>query len=158
MAMMDEELSGTAAEVFKHFDRREAATERALQLREWILTVLRWDGLLPVAVIAIPNLAQLIFPNWQFVIALFGVFTPVVALTVRFVIGWNRMRRGQAYVWQLIVFTAAISALFLFEAFILNDQVGGGPKIAEPTLLLNMFLFYLTMMAIALFPFRVFRK
>jgi uncharacterized membrane protein len=116
--------------------------------------VVCWDGLLPIAVLAIPNLVALLFPNCQNLIAAFAVFTPVIALSVRFVVGWKRMRSGKSYVWQTIVFTIAISALFLFEAFVLNDQLGGGPKIADPTVLLVMFLSYLSIMAIALFPFR----
>ena len=64
------------------------------------------------------------------------------------------MRSGRAYAWQLMVFTIGISALFLFEEFILNDQIGQGPKIADPPTLLVMFGVYLTMMAVALFPFR----
>ena len=152
--MTDDELEVASSEVFKHFERSVVSSERILCLREWALSVVCWDGLLPIAVLAIPNLVALLLPNWQGVIASFAVFVPVVALSVRFVVGFNRMRSGKSYVWQTVVFTLAISALFLFEAFILNDQIGGGPKIADPTVLLVMFLSYLTMMAIALFPFR----
>jgi hypothetical protein len=154
MVMTDEELTAANKEEFKQFERSEAATERTLRLRDWLLSVLCWDGLLPIAVLTIPNLVAFLFPGWQFGIVMLGVFGPVIALCVRFVVGWKRMRSGQSYVWQLVVFTLAISALFLFEAFLLNDQIGGGPKIADPTVLLVMFLSYLTMMALALFPFR----
>jgi hypothetical protein len=154
MAMSDDELEASAAEIFKHFDRCEAANGRLLHLREWALSLFCWDGLLPVAVIAIPNLLNFLLPKWDFGIAMLAVFGPVIALSIRFVIGWGRMRSGQVYVWQMVVFTAAISALFLFEAFLLNDQVGGGPKIADPTVILTMFLLYMALMAIALFPFR----
>jgi hypothetical protein len=153
--LTDEELVMAAAEVFQHFDRHEAADERTAQLRDWALSVFCWDGLLPVAVIAIPNLTKFVLPNWQFGLAMVAIFSPVVAFSVRFAYGWARMRRGQAYIWQTIIFTVAISALFLCEAFILNDQFGGGPKIAEPTVLLVMFALYFTTVAIALFPFRV---
>jgi hypothetical protein len=150
----DESRAAAAADVFKHFERRKIAGERMLLLRDWALSVFCWDGLLPVVVITIPNLVALLLPNWQGGIAAFAVFTPVIALSVRFVVGWKRMRSGKSYVWQTIVFTIGISALFLFEAFVLNDQLGGGPKIADPTVLLVMFLSYLAMMALALFPFR----
>lgn len=151
--MTDDELTAAAADVFKHFDRSEAVNERVLRLKEWALSVFCWDGLLPITVLSIPNLVKSLLPNWQFGLAMLAVFGPVIALSIRFVFGWKRMRRGQAYVWQTIVFTFAISALFLFEAFILNDQIGGGPKIADPPVLVVMFFLYLAMMAIALFPF-----
>ncbi len=82
-----------------------------------------------------------------------SVFVPLAALCVRFVFGWKRMRKGQSQAWQMMVFIVGISALFLFEAFLLND-LGPGPKIADPTTLLIMFGVYLAMMALALFPFR----
>jgi hypothetical protein len=153
--MTDHELAKIADEIFGHFDRREAAPERTRRLREWALSVFCWDGLLPVAVLSIPKILHVVFPNWKIGLAIVAVFGPVLALSIRFVFGWQRMRRGQAYIWQLIVFTVAISALFLFEAFILNDELGGGPKIADPTVVSVMFLVYLAMMAIALFPARV---
>ena len=154
--MTDDELTGAVADVFKHFDRSEAVSERVLRLKEWALSVFCWDGLLPITVFSIPNLVKSLLPNWQFGLAVLAVFGPVIALSIRFVFGCKRMQRGQAYVWQTIVFTFAISALFLFEAFILNDQIGGGPKIADPTVLVVMFFLYLAMMAIALFPFHTF--
>ena len=153
-AMRDDELAASAAEVFKHFDRREAANEWALRLREWLILLFCWDGLLPIAVIGIPNLVKFLFPNWQIGLAILFVFVPVAALSIRFVIGWQRMQVGKAYGWQMVIFTVAISALFLFEAFILNDEIGNGPKIADPQTLITMFAIYVTMMAIAMFPFR----
>jgi hypothetical protein len=152
--MTDDELAAVNAEVFKHFDFREGVHKGTSRIKEWVITLLCWDGLLPIAVLSIPNLVALLFPNWPFGIAIFGLFLPVVALCVRFVFGWKRMRGGQAYGWQMIVFTVAISALFLFEAFLLNDQVGPGPKIADPTTLVVMYCVYLAMMVLALFPFR----
>jgi hypothetical protein len=153
MAIKDDELTAAAAHLFSHFDCREAASQRTRQLWEWALSLISWDGILPIAVLATPNLMRLLLPNLNPVLAFMAVFGPVIALSIRFVIGWGRMRSGRAYVWQLIVFTVAISSLFLCEAFILNDQFGGGPKIADPPALLVMFLVYLIMMAIALFPF-----
>ena len=152
--MTDDELTASAAEVFKHFDRREAADEWVLRLKEWLILLICWDGLLPIAVIGIPSLVNFLFPNWQIGLAILGVFVPVAALTIRFVIGWQRMRIGKAYGWQMVLFTIAISALFLFEAFILNDEIGKGPKIADPQVLITMFAIYVAMMAIAMFPFR----
>jgi hypothetical protein len=153
IAMTDDESAAAHAEVFKHFERSTVSGERMRRLKEWAVSLVCWDGLLPIAVLAIPNLVALLLPNCQGIIAMLGV-TPVVALSVRFVIGWKRMKNGKSYGWQTIVFTFAISALFLFEAFLLNDQIGGGPKIADPTGLLVMFLSYLVTMAVALFPFR----
>lgn len=150
----DDELNAVAADVFRYFDRREAADERKAQLKAWAWSILCWDGILPVAVVTIPSLLKVIAPNWKLGLALVCVFLPVVALSYRFVIGWARMRAGKSYAWQLIVFTLAISALFLFEAFILNDEIGGGPKIANLRALFVMFAMYVSMMSIALYPFQ----
>ncbi|MFO0788757.1 MAG: hypothetical protein U0805_04815 [Pirellulales bacterium] len=152
--MTDEEINAIAAERFRELDRYEEAGERAGQLKDWAWSVLCWDGVLPIVVIGIPIVVQWMAPNGQILLApMFGLL-PVVALCVRFVFGWNRMRRGEAYVWQMVFFTVAISALFLFEMFILNDQIAKGPKIADPQVLATMFAVYLSMMAIALFPLR----
>jgi hypothetical protein len=152
--MADDESTYAAADVFAHFERGRETSEQASQLWKWALTLLCWDGVLPVVVISFPNLLKHLFPNWAVGLAMAAVFAPVLALGARFVIGWIRMRQGHARIWQLVLFTIAISSLFFFEAFLLNDQVGDGPKIGDPTVLLIMFLVYLTMMAFALFPLR----
>lgn len=152
--MTEDEQAAFTAGALKTVGFREGAPEQTSQIKEWLITLICWDGLLPIAVFSVPNLVAFLFPNWQFVISMLAVFGPVAALCVRFVFGWTRMKSGQAYVWQMIVFTIGISALFLFEAFVLNDQVAPGPKIAYPSTLLVMFLVYMGMMALALFPFR----
>lgn len=152
--MMKDDYRNAAAEVFRHFERRGASHKPATIIVEWILNVFCWDGLLPIAVVGIPTLVQFLLPNWQVLFGILFLICPVTALSIRFVIGWQRMRSGRSYYWQMLLFTIAVSALFLFEAFILNDQMVQGPKIADPQVLLTMFAVYLSMMAIALFPFR----
>jgi len=152
--MRDDELNAAAAEVFRHFERRESSHKSATIMIEWVLSVFCWDGLLPIAVVGIPTLVQLWMPNWQILLGLLFVICPVTAMSIRFVIGWQRMRRGQSYIWQMVLFIVGISSLFLFEMFILNDQIANWPKIADPQVLLMMFAVYLSMMAIALLPVR----
>jgi hypothetical protein len=154
MAISDEEQTANADEVFKNFDRCEAPDEKARSLRRWAVSLFCWDGLLPLAVIGWPNLLKLLWPNWELGLALAGIGLPVIALSIRFVMGWVRLRGNQSYVWQTVIFTIGISALFLFEAFLLNDQIAKGPKIAHPTTLITMFLVYFAAMSIALFPLR----
>ncbi len=152
--MTDDELKAFAGQVFAHFDHREAANERSRRLKDWALSVFCWDGILPLVVFALPGCVKLLLPRWDFGIAFIAVFVPVSALSIRFTIGWQMMRRSQSYIWQTVLFTVSISALFLFEAFVLNDQIGNGPKIADPIVLLVMLLTYFALMSIALFPLR----
>jgi hypothetical protein len=127
---------------------------RAELYRNWVLTIFCWDGLLPVVVILLPVGLKFILPRWPVVGAIAGLLLPVTALSVRVVVGFIRLRSGHSFLWQLIVFLVGISTLFLVEAFWLNDLTMPGPKINQPTLLLQMFLFYLLMMTFSLFPAR----
>jgi hypothetical protein len=152
--MSDDELVTLADQKYLELARAEKNPGWTPRLRDWALSVFCWDGLLPIIVIAIPNFMQFVLPNWKIGNECVAVFCPVIALGFRFVVGYIRMRDGQSYFWQMIVFIVAISTLFLAEEFILSDQIGRGPKIADPFTLLEMFSLYLLTMAIALFPFR----
>jgi hypothetical protein len=121
---------------------------------EWALTVFCWDVLMPFVVILVPITANLMFPQQQVVAGTVSIFCTLIAYTIRFLIGWIKMRTGQLYIWQGIIFIVAVSLLFVLETIILTDQFRRGPRAAGPIALLKMFLIYLALMGIAMFPFR----
>lgn len=153
--MTDAELTELATETFKRIDRSEAMSARSRRLKEWVVTVCCWDGVLPLAVVGLPGVLKFMFPRWNLGLALAAVFVPTLALGIRFVFGWLKLRRNGSYIWQIVLFTVAISALFLTEAFLLNDQLGNGPKIADPAIMLTLLAVYFTAMLIAFLPLRI---
>jgi hypothetical protein len=155
MTMTDDELAAAAAEVFKHFDRREAASERTVRLKKWALSVLCWDGALPLAVVAVPKLVSMIFANRQGAMELTFVIVPVVAFVIRYLNGISRYRNHQLYVWQLVVFFAAILLLFALDALlILALIVQNGPPESFWAVWFTLYGIYFAVMAIAMFPGR----
>ncbi len=155
--MTDDELKATAGEVFKHFDRRESASERTLRLREWAISVSCWDGALPLAVIAIPKGVSILFANRQGAMLLTCIYVPIVAFVIRYLNGISRYRNRQMYIWQLLLFFIAILLLFALDALlVLSIMVQNGMPDNFWAILLTMFGVYVAIMAIAMFPARTF--
>jgi hypothetical protein len=149
--MENDSFSNDKKQAFVEAQRAVYKKIRAELYRNWVLTIFCWDGLLPVVVILLPVCLKIIMPRLPVIAGVAGILVPLTALSIRVVVGFKRLLRGQSYLWQLIVFLVGISILFLVEAFWLNDLVMPGPKISQPTLLSQMFLFYLLMMTISLF-------
>jgi hypothetical protein len=123
---------------------------------QWLLNILGWDGLLPVAVVAAPNLVALLFPGRQGALELTFVVVPIAAFLIRMANGVNRLRRGEFYFWQALLFGVAIFFLVgLDAALIMFHLINGGVGVGAWCALGGLYLVYLTMMAIALFPWRL---
>jgi hypothetical protein len=56
-------------------------------LIRWFLTVLTWDGLLPIVVIELPAIIQAIFPNQRVPVEISAVVLPITGVFVRIVMG-----------------------------------------------------------------------
>lgn len=153
--MRDDELAAEAAEAFSHFDRVGAASEESQRIRGWALSLLCWDGLLPLAVIAAPKVVQFAMPMRQGALEITFVVVPVAAFVLRFVNGHMRFQSGQMYLWQLAVFYLAIFLLFIIDAMLTMAQMVNGPVTSETVqCLCAMYLIYLVLIAVALFPAR----
>lgn len=121
----------------------------------WFWTVLCWDGLLPVTVIAAPHLVSLLLPRRPGALEMTFVVVPIVAFLIRASHGAKLLRGGNMHVWQIVVFGLAIFLLFVLDAmFIMIYMVKNGVPIAAWYTLAVLYLIYLAMMATALFPVR----
>jgi hypothetical protein len=153
--MTDDELTAIAAEVFKHFDRREAATERTIRLREWALSLFCWDGILPFTVIAISVALKLLVPKLEILHIFAIVVVPIAAFFVRLAIGNKHFQRVQHYGWQMVLFALAIFFLVSVDAFFIIIQVFPQQLEAGDWLTLGgLYLVYLLVVGVALFPLR----
>ena len=123
--------------------------------REWALNILCWDGILPVAVITVPKIAMLLFPMMPGARELTFIIVPVTAFVIRYVNGRMRFISGELYIWQLVVFFMALCVLFVLDAIwtMMHLVQNGVPPEAYLTAAV-IYLIYLSLMAIALFPAR----
>jgi hypothetical protein len=128
--------------------RREEHGERYWK---WALNLLLWDGMLPVAVLAIPQVVSLL--HNQRLSELTFLFVPVVAFVIRYLHGMRRFRRRVMRIWQLPVFFVAIFVLFVLDSLlVLCSLIKDAPPAGFWWLCLAIYLAYLGMMAIAFFP------
>lgn len=122
---------------------------------DWILTVLCWDGALPLAVFALPRLAMKVFPGRHGLMELTALVIPICAFFFRGAHGFTRYRNGGFRFWQTGLFVAAILLLALCDTvFILFVTI---PNIAQDSdwhVLWVIYLIYVTLMAITFFPAR----
>jgi uncharacterized membrane protein YbjE (DUF340 family) len=115
-----------------------------------------WDGLLPLVVVLTPIIVKSAFPKWEAGFIFVGIFAPIGAFAARFLIGYVRMRKETGFLLQNLAFVAAVILLFIGETILSVDHLDKrGPKIANWSTLLFIYLAYLGFMAIALFPARV---
>lgn len=123
---------------------------------DWILSVLCWDGLLPLAVVASPTIVAFLLPGRQGALELTFVVVPITAFLSRAWNGRRRFLRGDMFVWQVVIFGFAILLLVLLDAMLIMFHlinVGRVPAEAYYTWAC-LFFVYLTLMGIALFPAR----
>ena len=157
--MTDDELTATAAEVFAHFDRREAASERAILLKSWALTIFCWDGLLPLVVVTIPNLISVFLPDVEAAHVIANIAIPIAAFFVRLIMGGRYFQERSQYAWQYLLFLLTIIYLiFIDTIIILFHELGDQLTASDFRILGFMYLIYLAAMGIALFPFADLRK
>ncbi len=132
--------------------------DRRATFSGWIANLFVWDGVLPMLVVAIPELLRVLFPN---PLANKGVMTPVelVSLLVPITFFIVRIARGSTlfpliYSWQRVCFFLALFPLALAECVIV---LIGGNRQAFPDAeagALVLFAVYICLMAIATLPIR----
>ena len=137
-------------------------TELRLDFPSWLLRVLKWDGILPVCIVLIPSVIALLVPNRRGAIEMTAVIVPIAAFFIRFRAGKRHIESNNCgetmKVYQLCVFSLAIVALMLVDAFIVLSHVmpqRGGFVTTEDLLTLGIpIAIYLSLMAFAMYPGR----
>jgi hypothetical protein len=87
-------------------------------MRDWLRNFLTWDGLLPLAVAAVPAVMIALFPRNDVAEMLAVVLIPMAAALVRSVMGARQIRRlchGELPIGRQFAIAAAIVFLLLFE-------------------------------------------
>jgi hypothetical protein len=123
------------------------------RLKQWALTLLFWDGMLPPIIALISSISAIALKNHQGVGELLALITAVAFFLTRMVIGKDYFAATPHYFWQLGVFLLALFVLAVLDitlilfrlipqAITFDDWIGWGVG----------YTIYLALMAIALFP------
>jgi hypothetical protein len=122
---------------------------------EWGLTVLCWDGLLPVVVVGVPAIIAFALPKQDDLHVLANIAIPIVAFFVRCVMAHRHFQGEEHYGWQGVIFVLAIFYLIFVETLlILFGDLRNGVRADDWYVLGLMYLVYLAMVGLSLFPFR----
>jgi hypothetical protein len=143
-------------------DAEPPLTELRLDVKSWLLRLFTWDGVLPVCIVLIPSVIGLIIPNRRGAIEMSSVIVPIAAFLIRFRAGKRHIESNNCgeimKIFQLCVFSIAILALVLVDAFIMLSHVmprrGKFVTIDDLLALLIPIAFYLSLMAFAMYPGR----
>jgi len=123
------------------------------RLQDWAITVLCWDGAFPLVIAALASVLMLL-PKNEDLGTLFAVFAPICAFFIRLRIGSRHFETHAHYGWQGVVFLLAILVLILLDCtLILFRQLGEASSLHDWLVWMLLYLIYLSMMALALFPF-----
>jgi hypothetical protein len=128
--------------------------------RSWLLRILTWDTVLPVAVVFIPNGIALLFPNRRGILEVTSVVLPVGAFLLRLVAGKRQiaLNRCSEIVrkFQFCIFFLGILPLVLIDCVvILSHLMPDGALFATNTDRLVwtvLIAIYLVSMAVAMYP------
>jgi hypothetical protein len=145
IAMTDDELNLSA----------ESAEYRARQYKEWALNLICWDGPLPAAIIVLPMTVSLLFPKQEALIIFTNIAVPITAFFIRAAAADRHFKEGVQYGWQQVLFLCSIFFLVFVDALaIVLQNVADPVAISEWLFLLAMYLVYLPLIGLSLFPFR----
>jgi hypothetical protein len=143
------------------------ATEGQINYGLWIWRVISWDTLVPASLLLVPMAIAEIFPKVETPLALAAALLPGVAFALRFFAGRQQIvsngcsaevRRRQ----HAALVLGILPLMFVDCSFILAHTPPGGPQPLPvmPSLellwllLAGCIVFYLVMMAIAMYPGR----
>jgi hypothetical protein len=153
--MTDDELNYSAKSDFLDWNRREAAEYRAKRYREWAVNLICWDGPLPAAIVAVPMTVNLLFPKQEALIVVTNIIVPITAFFIRAAVADRHFKEGEQYGWQQFLFVCSIFCLVFVDALVIVLQGVAGPvAIDEWLFLLALYLIYLPLIGLSLFPFR----
>jgi len=128
----------------------------------WLIRLLTWDGLLPLCTAVAPYAIKLLFPKQPEAMDIAAVGVAIAALLLRISAGNRHIASNhcseEVRHLQSCAFVLGIVPLLLMDCFIIVEHQlpGGGPLAHCKDLgpLAIWISFYLTMMAIAMYPGR----
>jgi hypothetical protein len=135
-------------------------TVRRVNYVTWLLKLVAWDGVLPVAVLLMPTVVETLFPNRRGVMEVAAVTVPILVFFIRFFVAkrhiFSNQCTGLVRGIQLVALCVAILVLLLIDSFIiLAHEMPKGAMFATDTDLLVwavLIAVYVTCMAFAMFP------
>jgi hypothetical protein len=129
--------------------------------RKWLFRLLAWDGLLPACIAFAPIAVELIHPHNRGAIEITSVTLPVAAFLLRVRAGKRHIDSNQCSglvrCFQFCALGLAIVPLILIDCFIILSHLmpKGAPFARNEWLVWPILLgFYLTLMAVAMYPGR----
>lgn len=139
---------------------RESTMIPRVHYGQWLLRLIAWDGVLPVLVMIIPWFVQLQFPNRPHALELVAIVVPITAFFIRFFVARRHICSNHCTrivrVIQTVALCLAILVLLMVDSLIiLACEMPKGALFATSTdrmIWAGMYAFYLTCMAIALYP------
>jgi hypothetical protein len=134
-------------------------------ITKWIQRVAGWDGLLPGIVWGTSALVTSILPgDWNpleaLVLVLLAVVLPIGSFLLRLRFGWQAIQSNHCGPWirsiQYLVFGLGVSLLCLLDGMMVLYQVvpQGAGVLGEWKPLVVIYLIYLSMMIVAMYPGR----
>ena len=124
-------------------------------MRDWLRMFLTWDGLMPLAVAAVPALAATLLPDNDAAVAVATVLVPIVAALARAAIGARQIRRlcgGHLPLGRQVALPAAIVFLLLFEGAVAIFVFADDEPAAAWIYPLALYVAYMAFAAMAFFP------
>lgn len=137
----------------------DAVDERPrVDYARWLLTLVCWDGLLPLLVLASPYLLDALTPNRD-AREFFEVIVPTAACIVRLLVGIRHIRVNRTgsivRASQYAVFVFAVLILCSIDAVVILEKGFPPPQDAiELLAVMAVASIYLALMAFALYPGR----
>jgi hypothetical protein len=135
--------------------------KRRINYRQWAIRVITWDTALPAVIAIVPIIVGFFFPNRRGFIEIIAVILPIVAFLLRFISGKRHIDSNGCSDFirniQLLVFCLGILPLVLFDCFFILFEVmpnGGALSLGDLIIFGIIFIYYLTMMTIAMYPGR----
>ncbi len=94
--------------------------------RNWLLSVIGWDGILPLIVILVPFAIRVCLPGHADVMVLTAVFLPIAAFLLRFGIGMHHISANACGIvfrgFQYLAFAMGVLILLCLEAIMIAMQ------------------------------------
>lgn len=136
---------------------RESTEYRSARYKDWALSLVCWDGMVPVFVIGLPITLRVLFPGNDVINSLAACVIPIAAFVIRAAMADGQFEREEQYGWQQLLFIFAIFYLVFVEALVilLLLEPGTHVTIVDFLGLLLLYFPYLLAVGVALFPLRL---
>jgi hypothetical protein len=124
----------------------------------WLIRLLTWDGLLPVAIWLVPLAVRSAFPRNRDVTEAVGIVLPILVLFARFGYGCVIITTNSCNSWfrfaQLLTLCAAILGMMLLEVLLMMSHEAHPMTLRDLRGIAMLIGVYLVMMAFATYPGR----